>query len=302
MLEALAGLPEFAAATYRHMPFTLAPLIWQRFSHRFAREGAISGRAHGDGIAVGLDSPEAFEEMLWMAFWSGHYRAGAILPWSADADAPGFAEFFRRHMAKIVMLQGPPARRYLSKNNANIARLGLIERLFPDATVVVQVRDPFAQVASLRRQHARFGALHARDPFARAYMEGLGHFEFGAALRPIAFAEPAPDRSAAAGPDFWLAYWADAYEWVLDTAGDRVVFVDHDGLSAAPERHLPPLAEALGLAKPAALAAAAARFRPARPVAPPEGAAPALVERAAAVHAELSRRCLVPADAARRSA
>jgi hypothetical protein len=301
MLEALAGLPEFAAATYRHMPFTLAPLLWQRFSRRFARAGATAGRAHGDGIAVGLDSPEAFEEMLWMAFWPAHYRADAILPWSAEAEAPGFAEFFRRHMAKVVSL-APAATRYLSKNNANIARLGLIERLFPDATVVVQVRDPFAQVASLRRQHARFGALHARDPFARAYMEGLGHFEFGAALRPIAFAEPVPHPAAAAGPDFWLGYWADAYEWVLATAGARVVFVDHDRLSAAPERHLPLLAEALGLAEPDALAAAAARFRPAPPVAPPEGAAPALVERAAAVHAELCRRCLAPADPARRSA
>jgi hypothetical protein len=302
MLEALAGLPEFAAATYRHMPFTLTPLFWQRFSRRFAREGGTAGRAHGDGIAVGLDSPEAFEEMMWMAFWPGHYRAGAILPWSAEAEAPGFADFFRQHMAKIVMLQGPPARRYLSKNNANIARLGLIERLFPDATVVVQVREPFAQVASLMRQHARFGALHARDPFARTYMEGLGHFEFGAALRPIAFAEPAPDPATASGPDFWLAYWADAYEWVLGTAGDRVVFVDHDRLSASPARHLPPLAEALGLADPDALAAAAPRFRPAPPVAPPEGAAPALVERAAAVHAELRRHCLFPDDAARRSA
>ena len=150
------------------------------------------------------------------------------------------------------------------------------------------------------RQHARFGALHARDPFARAYMEGLGHFEFGAALRPFAFTDPAPDPGDASEPDFWLAYWADAYEWVLATAGDRVVFVDHDGLSAAPERHLPLLAAALRLDEPAALAAAARRFRPAAGAAPPPGAAASLVERAAAVHADLRRRCLAPRDAAAR--
>jgi hypothetical protein len=297
MLRVLAELPEFASATYRHMPFTLAPMLWQRFSRRFGRAGAWSERAHGDGIDVGLDSPEAFEETLWMAFWPDHYRAWSILPWSPAAEAGEFAEFFRRHMAKIVALRGP-GRRYLSKNNADIARLGLIERLFPDATLVVPVRDPFAQVASLMRQHARFGALHARDPFARAYMEGLGHFEFGAALRPFAFTEPAPDPRGAATPDFWLGYWADAYEWVLATAGDRVVFVDHDRLSAAPERYLPALAWALGLRDPAALAAAAPGFRPAPAVGPPPGAAPDLVERAAAVHAELRRRCLAPSAAA----
>jgi sulfotransferase family protein len=295
MLEVLAGLPEFASATYRHMPFTLAPLIWQRFARRFQRAGGTSERAHGDGIEVGVDSPEAFEEMLWMAFWPDHYRADTIVPWAAEAEAGEFAAFFRRHMAKIVMLEGPPARRYLSKNNANIARLGLIERLFPDATLVVPVREPFAQVASLMRQHARFGALHARDPFALTYMEGLGHFEFGAALRPFAFTEPAPDPGEAHAADFWLGYWADAYEWVLETAGERVVFVDHDGLSAAPGRHLPPLAAALDLRDPAALAAAAPRFRSARAVAPPQDAAAALVRRAAAVHAELRRRCLAPA-------
>jgi hypothetical protein len=299
MLEALAGLPEFAAATYRHMPFTLAPLIWARFARGFARGGDTSERAHGDGIAVGLDSPEAFEEPLWMAFWPEHYRADAIEPWTAAAEAAGFADFFRAHMAKVVLL-APPARRYLSKNNANIARLGLIERLFPDATVVIPVRDPFAQVASLRRQHARFIELHARDPFARAYMEGLGHFEFGAALRPFAFADPGP--AAADGPDFWLAYWADAFERVLATAGPRVVLVDHDALSAAPERHLPLLATALGLEEPALLAAAAPRFHATAPVPPPPDAAPALVERAAAVHAELRRRCLAPLDVARRRA
>jgi hypothetical protein len=294
MLEALAGLPDFAAATYRHMPFTLAPLTWARFARSFRRAGGRSERAHGDGIAVGLDSPEAFEEMLWMAFWPEHYRADSIAPWAATADAADFAAFFRAHMAKVVSLEGGPAGRYLSKNNANIARLGLIERLFPDATLVVPVRDPFAQVASLMRQHRRFTALHARDRFSRAYMEGLGHFEFGAALKPFAFADPAPDPAAADGPDFWLAYWADAYEWVLATAGERVVFVDHDRLSAAPSRFLPALAAALRLERPEALAAAASRFRPPPPVAPPEGADPALVARAASVHGALRRRCLSP--------
>lgn len=294
MLEILAGLPEFASATYRHMPFTLAPILWQRFARGFMRSGERSERAHGDGVEVGVDSPEAFEEMLWMAFWPAHYRERAILPWAADAEAAEFEEFFRRHMAKIVAGAGGPARRYLSKNNANIARLGLIERLFPDATIVVPIREPLAQAASLLRQHQRFTELHRRDGFARAYMEGLGHFEFGAALKPFAFADPAPDPDEAGTADFWLAYWCEAFEWVLDTAGERVVMVDHDALSAAPEAYLPPLAEAVGIDEPPALVAAAARFRPSRPVAPPDDAAPALLDRAAALHERLRARCLKP--------
>ena len=50
-------------------------------------------------------------------------------------------------------------------------------------------------------------------------MEGLGHFEFGEALRPIGFGSEPPDPAAADRPEFWLRYWADAYEAVLATAG-----------------------------------------------------------------------------------
>ena len=86
LLEALAALPEFAAATYRHMPFTLLPLLWTDASRRFQQAARPAERAHGDGLAVGFDSPEAFEETLWMAFWPTHYRGGAIRPWTADAQ------------------------------------------------------------------------------------------------------------------------------------------------------------------------------------------------------------------------
>lgn len=303
MLEVLASVPDFASATYRHMPFTLAPLLWKRFAGRFGRaSGTAAERAHGDGVEVGLDSPEAFEEMLWMAYWPAHYQADAILPWSAEAEADAFGDFFRRHVAKIVAGSGCSARRYLSKNNANIARLGLIERLFPDATIVVPIREPVAQALSLLRQHRRFTALHKQDAFARRYMEGLGHFEFGAALKPFAFTEPAPDPRRADETDFWLAYWCAAYEWVLATAGAQVVMVDHDALSAAPDLHLPALAEALGVTDPDAIFAAIPRFRPSRPASPPESASPALLERAAALHARLRCHCLSPSTSSGRQA
>lgn len=295
LLQALATLPELATATYRHMPFPLLPLLWTDASRRFRAAARPAERAHGDGLAVGFDSPEAFEEPVWMAFWPDHYRDGTIRPWSAAARDPGFEAFFRRHMAKVVAAGGPEARRYLSKNNAGIARLPLLAAAFPDATVVVPVRDPWAQAASLLGQHRRFLALHARDGFAKAYMEGLGHFEFGAAFRPIAFGPEPPDPAAADNPAFWLAYWAEAYEAVLETAGPSVVFVDYDRLAADPLPPLAALAPALG-ASGDALRPAAARFRPSRPGVRPDAPAP-LLDRAARVHARLRARCLAPMPA-----
>jgi hypothetical protein len=293
LLEVLAAQPELAAATYRQMPFTLVPLLWSDATRRFQRNTRPAERAHGDGLEVGFDSPEAFEEVLWLAFWPEHYGERAIRPWARDAAHPEFEAFFREHMAKIVAAGGNGARRYLSKNNANIARIPLLERLFPDATVLVPVRNPYAQAASLHRQHLRFAELHAREPFARRYMEGIGHFEFGAALKPIAFGDDPPDPATADGIDFWLRYWADAYEAVLTTAGDRVVFVDHDALSEAPSRYLPALAAAVGLGDPEALVRTAPRFRPPRPVEAPD-APPDLLARVSVTYEALRQLCLKP--------
>src|SRR6185436_2307720 len=105
------------------------------------------------------------------------------------------------------------SRRYLAKNNANIARIALLARLFPACRIVIPFREPASHVASLMRQHSRFTALHAADRFALDYMNWLGHYEFGAALRPIDFGgwRGAPAAETAGSPDFWLTYWVRAY-------------------------------------------------------------------------------------------
>ena len=298
LLEALSRLPEFAAATYRHMPFLLLPLLWTDAGRRFRQRATPGERAHGDGLAVGFDSPEAFEETLWMAFWPGHYQPESIRPWAAAEREPAFERFFRQHMAKVVAAGPDGATRYLSKNNANIARLPLIAAAFPDASVVVPVRDPLEQAASLLRQHLRFLELHAEDRFARRYMEGIGHFEFGAALRPIAFG--APDPRQATDPAFWLQYWIDAYEAVLGSAGPRVIFVSHERLAGDPLRQVAALAGALGAeAARDDIAAAAQVFRPARPRPAERPQVPApLLERARRIHGALLDRCLGAGEAA----
>ncbi|MEI4486191.1 sulfotransferase [Frigidibacter sp. MR17.14] len=296
LLEVLARQGEFAAATYRHMPFALAPLMWSELTRGFRKPADAVERAHGDGLTVGFDSPEAFEEMAWLAFWKDQYARDHIRPWPQEAANPAFERFFELYRAKVVATR-PGAERYLAKNNASIARLGYLQRICPDATLLIPVRDPMAHVRSLMRQHARFGRLHAQEPFGRRYMEGIGHFEFGQALRPILFDGAPPAGDEAAHPDFWLRYWADVHEGVLATAGAGAVFLDHDALSADPRRHLPVLARALGLQDRAALAATAPRFRAPRPAAPPEDADRALLARVREVHAALIARCLIRAPA-----
>ena len=287
LLNILADLPDFASHTYRDMPFLLVPLQWNRFSGAFRKADALRERAHGDGVLVGADSPEAFEEMVWKAMWPGHYRADRIEPWTAEEHAEGFEPFLRTHMLKIVRLRRPGGvARYISKNNVNMARLDWLRRAFPDATLVVPYRDPLQHAASLLRQHRNFLDMHAADPFARDYMAGVGHHDFGANLKPIDFGGwlGASGGGDPLGLEFWLRYWVAAYGALLAAPRDRLVVLGYDALCADPGRRLAALGDRLGLGS--AIGTGDIRAVAPRPVAT-DGIPAALLEEAQSVFARL---------------
>lgn len=241
LLNALSGEPGLGSYLYRDMPFPTAPYMWSRLSGS-EREVVRRQRAHGDGLEIGLDSPEAFDEVLWMLGWPGHYRRDRIDPWGRQETAPGARDLLRGTFARVAALRASErglsegARlHYLSKNNANIARIELLAAMFPGATVAVVLRQPGAHALSLWRQHQRFLKIHAEEDFTRRYMRDIGHFEFGALHRPIAFEGFDPDAHDPAGPDYWLSYWVAAFTHVA-ARRDACILVSQDRLRAAPDR------------------------------------------------------------------
>lgn len=223
LLELLAGMDVFASHRYRDMPFVLTPLLWARMASRRRDSAEPTERAHGDGIRITQDSPEAFEEMVWRAFWRSHYRADRIEPWARCDDAE-FVDFLRRHMHKVTVLRArdkETARRYVSKNNLNVARIPALLDALPDARMVVPFRDPLQHAHSLLRQHRRFSQMHRDDAFARRYMAGVGHFDFGQNLKPVDFRGFMEGRDLKHADElpFWLDYWIAAYRHVLTHVG-----------------------------------------------------------------------------------
>lgn len=268
LLETLGSLEIFVTHTYRNMPFLLIPLLWNAISHPFRAQNVVFDRAHGDGMTVGYDSPEAFEEVLWHAFWPNKYLGDRIVPWTAtDEDTYGeFASFFKTHITKLASLRAgrePEAIRYLSKNNANLSRIQKIVRVFPDAVVLVPFRNPLDQAASMLRQHHHFLSIHAAEPFTRRYMEDIGHFEFGANLRPIDFDRwlNREDPKLTQTANFWLKYWCVAYAHVLADLSDNVALVSYDLLCADSPTGLRRIGEAIGVDEATSLVSAADRFR-----------------------------------------
>jgi hypothetical protein len=300
LLEICAGMDEFASHCYRDMPFVLVPMLWNRFARKFQRSDQPRERAHGDGMLVGFDSPEAFEEMVWKAFWRERYRSDRIAPWEADATDPFFEDFFRSHVRKIIALRqegiSSVAARYVSKNNLNIARLPLVERCFPDAAILVAFREPLQHAASLLRQHKNFLKIHREDRFARKYMAGIGHFDFGENLRPVDFdgwlgrrADPNTEALS-----FWLEYWTAAYVFLCEHSTPNVHFVCYEELCAQPGRALETIADRIDVNHRDAFLAQASRLRLAKPGPVDQNGTEAhLVDRCKEVYAELRSRALL---------
>jgi hypothetical protein len=262
MLERLVELPGLATHCYRDMPFVMAPLMWHELSRGFRKPNAVKQRTRGDGMQVGYDSPEAFEEVLWRGFWPDKFTPQGIQLWSADEDARDFHAFFVSHMQRLMAARGARGGcRYISKNNANIGRLPLLRRLFPDAHIVVPVRHPLAQATSLLEQHTRFLARHRDDRFARRYMDDIGHLEFGELHRPIAFEgmDVVARTYGTETLDYWLAYWVQSFRHILGHR-NHVIFTSYEGLCQGGPDALTVLARHLGLSSDEARAASANTF------------------------------------------
>lgn len=299
LLECCAGMQEFASHCYRDMPFVLTPCLWNRFSARFRRSDSLQERAHGDGVLINSDSPEALEEVVWQTFWRKHYQQDRILPWQAEEskDADEFADFFQAHMRKIVYVRRGEggAARYISKNNLNIARTSLLRKLFPDVVILVPFREPLQHAQSLLKQHRNFLDIHRKDPFASEYMRAIGHYDFGENLRPVDFDDWLDRRESekADSLGFWLEYWTAAYSHLLDQNDADIHFLDYDAMCAQPERGLRLAAELIRCREPAALLAAASQIHPARSRVAIAGTLPfSTLHEANRIHAALQDRAL----------
>lgn len=268
VLELLYKTGEFRTFTYRNMPFILSPLLWEKMSKGFRKEGAIMERAHGDGMEVSFDSPEAFEEIIWQAYLNKKIVAKDCLnPLFPGDETREFVDAFRNTVRKLILLNesedDDQSFRYLSKNNANYSRLELITALFPSSVIIVPFRHPLAHVSSLMKQHENFSSYHQKDRFAKRYMKWLGHYDFGENFKPINFDQwvDSNEKRSYDDPNFWMAYWAEAYSHVLKHKTDNVYLVDFDKFLKDGKQTLQAIADCLELSDKNRLVDAASTLR-----------------------------------------
>jgi len=296
LLEVLSRHPALVTHSYRDMPFVLSPVMWRQLSGRFQVRQEAKERAHKDGLQVSVDSPEAFEEVLWMRHFPDHYTDRGIALW--DSLGNRFTEALRWHMRSLIVSRDTrcgPDPRYLSKNNANIARLPALAGVFPDAGMLFPLRHPLDQALSLLRQHELALASQAQNRFVRDYVRDIGHFEFGTNHRPILFPgmEEVIERHDPREVDYWLGYWIAAHRHAMQM--QTCEFIDMERFTNAPAA-VARLWDLLGLAE--ALEECRVAQTIVRPINRREASAPrdnALLAEACAIYEELrsSDACIV---------
>lgn len=265
MLEVLYRFPSLATHTYRDMPFVMAPIIWSKLSGNFKKKAELVERAHGDGMQVGYESPEAFEEVLWHTFWPKKYTPTHIDLWNSGDMDENARTFFGEHMQKIIALRRPELKnggRYISKNNGNIARLDFIGEMFPEASILVPLRHPIEHAASLWRQHLNFLKMQENDAFIRRYMADIGHFDFGELHRPILFplTEQLTRIQDQLSLDYWISYWIAAFSYVLERQ-EKVILISYEATCKNGKDALTKLCQRLGIEEGGMLESAAAIFK-----------------------------------------
>ena len=217
LLNAIYESDEFASLSYRDMPFVLAPNLWSKLSFN-KKDIDLVERAHGDGIKVSSESPEAFEEVFWMTFNEN------------DEDAQ---EKFKTYVQLINKKY--QKERYLSKNNQNIRRLELISNTFPNSKILIPFRNPLQHAYSLFSQHQRFIEDSKKDKFISNYMKWIGHTEFGPNYIPIHNIKLSFKNDL--DINHWLEQWYRTYQNCYETLKNKgnIYFICYEKLCSSKE-------------------------------------------------------------------
>ncbi|MCI0682629.1 MAG: sulfotransferase [Gemmataceae bacterium] len=225
--EAVAAHAAVATHRIKDFPLIFTPCWWRRAAAGL-RPRTPHERPHGDRIMITTDSPDALEEMLWMAFFPRCHDPTVCHVLPAGARHPEFESFYEAHLRKLLLAERKD--RYAAKANYHVARLAYFVRLFPDARFIIPVRGP----ESLLRQQQRFSKAQRNNRRALAIMRRSGHFEFGLDRRPMNLGDPARLRQISAawstGDEIrgFALHWAMVYDHL-----DRLLAADERVRSAA---------------------------------------------------------------------
>lgn len=229
VLNTLYSSGDFNSLLYKNLPFLLSPKI-NNFITKFIFSNNLkrSPRAHGDGILIDKNSPEAFEEIFWKSKLNNEFIFDKHLT-EHTVNNNILKEF-----ENFVRLLVDNEKIYLSKNNNNILRIDSLLKI-ANSNVFVIIRDPIHHSLSLLNQHLMFSKFQEQDKFIEQYMTSLGHYEFGKNQKSFFNSDNKFPKNSL---NFWLEEWKKVYSKIYKKNHDKknkVYFLTYEGFCKNPQ-------------------------------------------------------------------
>ena len=227
-----------ASLTYRQMPILAYPIRF-RFSFLKLRN---RNRSHNDGLKIGLDTVEAFDEYLFKLLMKASLTSGVSLsPYDVGEDGwQTYLNYVNRFSRNY--------KSYLSKNNNFLLRLKDFQRYqIEGLKVVVLVRRPEEVAFSLLKQHLLHSDIQGKEKFALNYMNWIGHHEFGLGHKPFEFpAAHKLENYPKTDPNYWLCRWIEYHNYLLENIQiENIILVMYDDFTTDPVKALRDLGDYL---------------------------------------------------------
>ncbi|TXT66983.1 MAG: hypothetical protein BAJALOKI1v1_220016 [Promethearchaeota archaeon] len=258
MLEMLSQHPDVATHQYKHFIMPYIPYIIELLLANLNIQSKTTERIHQDGIQIDHNSPEVVEEMFWQQFFKGSHREDFSDYLGKETTHPQFETFYKNHIKKLLLSQD--ASRYLTKNNYNITRLEYLLKLFPDARIILMIRNPINQIASLIKQTSLFLHIEYNQPLFQDWLKMIGHHEFGNGLTCINTGDSIiisrirslwkNKKTYVTG---WAYYWRSIYQYVANQLErneyikEATYIIDYDKLCDESEQTIDGLIKFLDL-------------------------------------------------------
>jgi len=210
-----------ASFLYRDLPFPSVPYFWSFFNYAYYKGKEVEQRIHKDALYIDPNSPDAFEEVIWQKYIEQYSLLGFCRPIDDSFNNPDLEIKLLDTYRKVLFVRGRK-RRYLAKGNYNLFRLKYILKLFPDAKIILCIRNPIDQCTSLARVHEEFMKLAESDSKLGRQLTRLGHFEFGPNRKAIDINSDGYDITMSHwnnGEDYmgYIQQWEDVYSFVSET-------------------------------------------------------------------------------------
>ena len=256
LLNAINKSSFISCHLYRDMPFLTMPNLWNFISRGKKRSVKKIDRAHRDGHKIDLDSPEAFEEVLWKIYWPEKYNKEKIDFIDESSQNDNFKIFFTNHTKKIIQVRNENNEKlisknlyYCSKNNNNFTRISFLKKIYPESIILIPIREPLSHANSLLNQHINFSLIQKKNKFILNYMSDIGHYEFGLNHKPLNFRKFNLNNYKQNDINYWLEYWICSHEHIIENKLNCHI-ISLDDLVNSPNSSMEIIFKKIGLSKP----------------------------------------------------